>query len=98
MRKNERKPGDQFTTMLCEECGEYYEADRRHICKTENSYPDRTLPLYDEENNELFDERIIIELESAISDYKDGAIIEVHDTLIRIIDAIDSFDAFAEGN
>ena len=29
-----------FTVCKCDICGEYYEADRLHLCKTQNSYPD----------------------------------------------------------
>lgn len=28
-----------FTVCKCDKCGEDYEADRLHICKTQNSYP-----------------------------------------------------------
>lgn len=38
MRKNERKPGEVFTAMQCEKCGEFYEADREHVCRKKNSY------------------------------------------------------------
>lgn len=39
-RMNPNYPPHQcFTVVQCKECGEYFEADRRHICKTENSYP-----------------------------------------------------------
>ena len=33
-------PYHVFTTCKCNICGEWYEADRLHICKTQNSYPD----------------------------------------------------------
>ena len=33
-------PYHVFTACLCDKCGEWYEADRLHICKTQNSYPD----------------------------------------------------------
>lgn len=33
------EPPHVFTVCKCEICGEYYEADRLHICKTQNSYP-----------------------------------------------------------
>ena len=29
----------QATFVLCEQCGEAYEADREHICRKVNSYP-----------------------------------------------------------
>ena len=45
MRKNERMPGEQFTAMLCEKCGELYEPDRPHICKYKNSYPINNLTI-----------------------------------------------------
>lgn len=28
-----------FTVCRCKECGEDFEADRKHICKKQNSYP-----------------------------------------------------------
>ena len=28
-----------FTVCRCDKCGEDYEADRKHVCKIENSYP-----------------------------------------------------------
>jgi len=33
--------GHQFTVCRCEKCGEGYEADRKHVCRKENSYPFR---------------------------------------------------------
>lgn len=38
-RKNDRRDGEIFTAMKCENCGEFYEGDRSHICKKVNSYP-----------------------------------------------------------
>ena len=38
-RKNERGPDDVFTACLCPKCNEYYEADRKHVCRRRNSYP-----------------------------------------------------------
>lgn len=29
-----------FTACKCDICGEWYEADRLHLCKTRNSYPE----------------------------------------------------------
>lgn len=29
-----------FTVTKCNNCGEYYEADKEHICRFQNSYPD----------------------------------------------------------
>lgn len=40
-RKNERGPDDVFTACLCPKCNEYYEADRKHVCRRRNSYPMR---------------------------------------------------------
>lgn len=31
--------GQCFTLTKCEDCGEWYETDRLHICRTQNSYP-----------------------------------------------------------
>lgn len=31
--------GQSFTLIKCEDCGEWYEADRLHICRIRNSYP-----------------------------------------------------------
>ena len=31
--------GIQATFVLCEKCGEAYEADLKHICRRANSYP-----------------------------------------------------------
>ena len=28
-----------FTTLICHKCLEYFEADREHICRKQNSYP-----------------------------------------------------------
>jgi len=28
-----------FTVCKCEKCGEMFEADKKHICKKQNSYP-----------------------------------------------------------
>ena len=50
MRKNERKPWDVFTCVECEKCGEYYEADREHICKKVNSYPLKIAEVKEKEN------------------------------------------------
>lgn len=41
-RKNERGPDDVFTACLCPKCNEYYEADRKHVCRRRNSYPMKT--------------------------------------------------------
>lgn len=35
--------GHCFTATKCRDCGEWYEADRLHICRTQNSYPILTL-------------------------------------------------------
>lgn len=40
-RKNERGPDDVFTACLCPKCKEFYEADRKHVCRRRNSYPMR---------------------------------------------------------
>ncbi len=32
-------PGHCFTAVRCEKCGEYYEADRHHVCRKKNSWP-----------------------------------------------------------
>ena len=41
-RKNPNyPPWHCFTAMLCNKCGEMYEADREHICRKKNSYPIR---------------------------------------------------------
>ena len=34
-------PWHCFTAMLCKKCGELYEADREHICRKKNSYPQK---------------------------------------------------------
>lgn len=39
MRQNERKLWEQFTVCICKKCGEAYEPDREHICRSKNSYP-----------------------------------------------------------
>lgn len=39
VRQNDRGPDDVFTAMLCPKCKEFYEADRKHICRKKNSYP-----------------------------------------------------------
>lgn len=31
--------GQSFTLIKCEDCGEWYEADRLHICRIQNSHP-----------------------------------------------------------
>lgn len=31
--------GVQATFTQCEKCGEFYEADREHVCRKRNSYP-----------------------------------------------------------
>lgn len=33
------EPPHVFTVIKCDICGEYYEADRLHLCRTQNSYP-----------------------------------------------------------
>ena len=33
-------PYHVYTVCKCGICGEWYEADRLHLCKTQNSYPD----------------------------------------------------------
>ena len=33
-------PHHCLTVCKCEKCGEHYEADRDHICRLQNSYPD----------------------------------------------------------
>ena len=38
-RQNERGPYDVFTARLCPKCNEFYETDRKHICRKKNSYP-----------------------------------------------------------
>ena len=35
----QRQPGDCYCLTECTECGEFYEADKEHICKKKNSYP-----------------------------------------------------------
>ena len=32
--------GQCFTLTKCKECGEWYEADRLHVCRLQNSYPE----------------------------------------------------------
>ena len=32
--------GQCFTTTKCRKCGEWYEADKVHKCREQNSYPD----------------------------------------------------------
>lgn len=32
--------GHCFTVMTCKKCGELFEADKEHICRYQNSYPD----------------------------------------------------------
>ena len=53
MRKNDRKPGDVFTACKCEKCGELYEADRKHICRLENSYPINSFSYEQEEREAI---------------------------------------------
>lgn len=50
VRQNDRGPDDVFTARLCPKCNEYYEADRKHICRKKNSYP-MAAPKDDEEDN-----------------------------------------------
>lgn len=49
-------------------------------------------------NNELDDTAIIKALKQAVKDYEDGAIAEVRDSLVEIVNAIDEFEANMEGN
>ena len=49
-------------------------------------------------NNELDDAAIIKALNQAVKDYEDGAIAEVRDSLVEIVNAIDEFEAIMEGN
>lgn len=49
-------------------------------------------------NNELNDTAIIKALNQAVKDYEDGAIAEVRDSLVEIVNAIDEFEANMEGN
>lgn len=49
-------------------------------------------------NNKLDDAAIIKALNQAVKDYEDGAIAEVRDSLVEIINAIDEFEASMEGN
>ena len=32
--------GHCFTVTKCDKCGEWYEADKEHKCREQNSYPD----------------------------------------------------------
>lgn len=50
VRQNDRGPDDVFTARLCPKCNEYYEADRKHICRKKNSYP-MAIPKDDDEND-----------------------------------------------
>ncbi|MCH5199003.1 MAG: hypothetical protein J1E34_08865 [Oscillospiraceae bacterium] len=34
-------PGHCFTVTKCEKCGEGYEADKEHICRKKNSWPNK---------------------------------------------------------
>lgn len=52
----------QATMCLCERCGEYYEADREHVCRKRNSYPQgvRTMRVggeWDESANNALEPR-----------------------------------------
>lgn len=39
-RDNPYYPPYHYMTMTrCEDCGELYEADKKHVCRKENSYP-----------------------------------------------------------
>lgn len=49
-------------------------------------------------NNELDDTAIIKALNQAVKDYEDGAIAEVRDSLVEIVNAIDEFEASMEDN
>lgn len=49
-------------------------------------------------NNELDDTAIIKALHQAVKDYEDGAIAEVRDSLVEIVNAIDEFEANMEGD
>lgn len=42
--------GIQATFVLCEECGEAYEASLEHVCRRKNSYPQKA---YRREKNEV---------------------------------------------
>lgn len=44
-------------------------------------------------NGELNDEKITDALRKAAAEYENGALIEVRDLLLEIVDAIDEFDA-----
>ena len=43
------------------------------------------------ENGSLNDEAVLSAIDRARKDYEDGAIIEAHDTLLEVINAIDDF-------
>lgn len=43
------------------------------------------------ENGSLNDEAVLSAIDRARRDYEDGAIIEAHDALLAVIDAIDDF-------
>ncbi len=49
-------------------------------------------------NKELDDAAIIKALNQAVKNYEDGAIAEVRDSLVEIVNAIDEFEAIMEGN
>ena len=52
--------------------------------------------FYNEKEKELNDNAIINALTDAITDYENGAIIEVQDVLIEIVNAISDFDKAQE--
>ena len=48
-------------------------------------------------NGELEDKKIVAALRKAADDYENGALIEVRDLLLDIVDAIDEFERSMEG-
>ena len=48
-------------------------------------------PLYDEEQKELNDTKILETLKMAVNDYENGAIIEARDALKKVVKALDRF-------
>lgn len=53
--------------------------------------------FYNEKEKELNDNAIINALTDTVTDYENGAIIEVQDVLIEIVNAISDFDKAQEG-
>lgn len=47
-------------------------------------------------NHELEDQQIINALRQAVDDYENGAVVEVRDTLIEIVNAINEFESETE--